>query len=228
MCYFFHITLLQLLVFYQSHYRAFQLQHQIQISIPLRTHCSICSGTKNTFIFVNCAWTCTFSTFGRASYLTSYFFHLNVIIHLICLTSCFISIGLTSILIIALGNIFKCDISITTKNRKIMWKFRLSQQFGDALTDSTFIFQLKKWINASNEGWKEWYIHEIPTCFAPFDVMKYKNDGLVLKMWFKNERVFSKFFFNGYARRCFSNLHVGYFRKCISKNITELFLKLVA
>lgn len=39
----------------------------------LRIHCSICSRIINTYLFVNCAWTSSSTTIGRALDLTSSF-----------------------------------------------------------------------------------------------------------------------------------------------------------
>lgn len=50
-----------------------------------------------------------------------------------------------------------------------------------AYLNSSFIFQLKDKINVRNEGQNRLTSPAIPICFAPFKVMKYKNDVLMLK-----------------------------------------------
>lgn len=41
-----------------------------------------------------------------------------------------------------------------------------------------------------NDGWNEWTLSVISTSFAHFDVMKYKNDVLVLKCWLRMKETF--------------------------------------
>lgn len=88
----------------------------ITMSIPyfpnfMRTHCSICSRTINSCLFVNSSRTSTSTTTGLAPGLTSSF-------TLSYLMSSFTLSGLTSIHTVDLENIFGCTISNTNHNRK--------------------------------------------------------------------------------------------------------------
>lgn len=92
-------------------------------------------------------------------------------------------------------------------------------KFRNTSLDSTYVFQK---LNVIDEVWNEWFLPEISAYFAPFNVMKHKNEDLKWKYWLR-----MKDFWKGFrvkevwvlsCRWLFYQNRISLFRRCISVN----------